>query len=38
MRLPAVAIVASFAGGIALGLYTSVGRRSDSFLFSPQGW
>jgi hypothetical protein len=33
MRLPAVAIVACFAGGIALGLYT---RRTDSLPFSEQ--
>jgi len=30
MRLPAVAIVACFAGGIALGLYTSIAQHANS--------
>lgn len=33
MRLPAVAIAAAFAGGIALGLSSSMAKNSDSLIF-----
>ena len=38
MRLPAVAIVACFAGGIALGLYTSIGQCSNSLSILAAGF
>ena len=35
MRLPAVAIAAAIAGGIALGLHPAVARNAASLLLSP---
>jgi len=38
MKLPALAIVACFAGGIALGLYTSIARHANSLSVLAAGF